>query len=406
MKIVSLAVDRPTVTWFASALIPIGGYATLHRVHRPSRRAGCAPGRGLFMMAGRLAPDGPVGRVLLPLDRWAPGLAALLHYDRQDLGSDVRAGLAVAAVAVPVGIAYAGLAGFGPETGLYASLFPLLAYAIFGSSRQLIVGPDAATCAVVAAAIAPLAGADPVRYAALAGMLTLIAGLFCIAASLLRLGALADFLSQAHPRRPAQRDRNHHHARPGRQAARLHGHQPRLHTAPGRGRRPDRRDAPADPGRGPRRAGVGRPVAAACTGAAGRHRRDGRLSPGRRPVATRFCRRRHARHRAGRPAIAQLPCGRLGRHARPACRCRRPCARQFHQPDLLGAQLRLQERLRDRRRPGTDSTRRVQHRDSPSPMALPSAVPTCAPPWPTPPVDAPTWPGSSPPPPSPWSCCS
>ncbi|WP_378941973.1 SulP family inorganic anion transporter [Mesorhizobium sp. ANAO-SY3R2] len=139
---------------------------------------------------------GPVGRTLPQLDRWAPGLPALLHYDRANLGSDIRAGLAVAAVAVPVGIAYAGLAGFRPEIGLYASLFPLLAYAVFGSSRQLIVGPDAATCAVIAASVAPLAGADPARYAALAGMLTLLAGLICIAASLFRLGALADFLSR------------------------------------------------------------------------------------------------------------------------------------------------------------------------------------------------------------------
>lgn len=130
------------------------------------------------------------------LGRWAPGLEALLHYDRHNLPFDLRAGLAVAAVAVPVGIAYAGLAGFRPEIGLYASLFPLLAYAVFGSSRQLIVGPDAATCAVIAASIAPLAGADPARYAALAGMLTLLAGLICIVASLLRFGALADFLSK------------------------------------------------------------------------------------------------------------------------------------------------------------------------------------------------------------------
>ena len=83
------------------------------------------------------------------LARFAPGLAKLLKYKLADASADIKAGLAVTAVAVPVGIAYAGLAGFRREVGLYSSLLPLVAYAIFGSSRQLIVGPDAATCAVI-----------------------------------------------------------------------------------------------------------------------------------------------------------------------------------------------------------------------------------------------------------------
>ena len=131
-----------------------------------------------------------------PLARFAPGIAKLLEYKLEDAPADIKAGLAVAAVAVPVGIAYAGLAGFRPEIGLYSSLLPLLAYAIFGSSRQLIVGPDAATCAVIAAAVAPLAAGDEVAYASLSAMLALLTGLICIAASFLRLGALADFLSR------------------------------------------------------------------------------------------------------------------------------------------------------------------------------------------------------------------
>lgn len=130
------------------------------------------------------------------LAHWPPGILALRHYERSHFPRDLRAGLAVAAVAVPVGIAYAGLAGLRPEVGLYASVFPLLAYAIFGSSPQLIVGPDAATCAVIAAAAAPLAGGDAANYAAIVGMLTLIAGLICVVACLLRLGVLADFLSK------------------------------------------------------------------------------------------------------------------------------------------------------------------------------------------------------------------
>lgn len=126
----------------------------------------------------------------------APGLSRLLAYRQEDLRHDVAAGLSVAAVALPVGVAYAQLAGFNPVTGLYASILPLVAYAIFGTSRQLIVGPDAATCALVAAAVAPLAGGNEALYLSLSLTLTFLAGLMCIGGSLLRLGALADFLSK------------------------------------------------------------------------------------------------------------------------------------------------------------------------------------------------------------------
>ena len=131
-----------------------------------------------------------------PLVRYAPGLAALLHYKLADAPADLKAGLAVTAVALPVGIAYAELAGFRPEVGLYSSILPLVAYAIFGTSRQLIVGPDAATCALVAASVAPLAAGDQATYASLSMVLALLTGVLCIAASFLRLGALADFLSR------------------------------------------------------------------------------------------------------------------------------------------------------------------------------------------------------------------
>jgi high affinity sulfate transporter 1 len=131
-----------------------------------------------------------------PLARFAPGLAELLHYKLADAPADIGAGLAVSTVAVPVGIAYAELAGFPPEVGLYSSILPLVAYAIFGSSRQLILGPDAATCAVIAAAIAPLAAGNATAYASLSATLALLTGLICVGASFLRLGALADFLSR------------------------------------------------------------------------------------------------------------------------------------------------------------------------------------------------------------------
>jgi high affinity sulfate transporter 1 len=120
----------------------------------------------------------------------------LVRYRSADLPHDLAAGLAVAAVALPVGVAYAQLAGFDPVVGLYSSILPLVAYALFGTSRQLIVGPDAATCALIAAAVAPMAAGDPSAYIALSALLALFAGLICIAASFMRLGALADFLSR------------------------------------------------------------------------------------------------------------------------------------------------------------------------------------------------------------------
>lgn len=126
----------------------------------------------------------------------APGLASLLAYQPAYLKDDLRAGLSVAAVALPVAVAYAELAGFHPVTGLYACILPMLVYALFGTSRQLVVGPDAATCALLAAALAPLAAGDEGLYLALSLTLTFLTGLFCIGAGLLRLGALAEFLSR------------------------------------------------------------------------------------------------------------------------------------------------------------------------------------------------------------------
>jgi high affinity sulfate transporter 1 len=130
------------------------------------------------------------------LSRFAPGIATLARYRSADLPHDVFAGLSVAAVALPVGVAYAELAGFSPVVGLYSSILPLVAYALFGTSRQLIIGPDAATCALIAAAVAPLAAGDADAYQSLSVILAFLAGLFCIAGSFLRLGGLADFLSR------------------------------------------------------------------------------------------------------------------------------------------------------------------------------------------------------------------
>jgi high affinity sulfate transporter 1 len=130
------------------------------------------------------------------LETWVPGLRTVRTYQRAWFRSDLLAGISVAAVAMPIGIAYARLAGFPPVVGLYASILPPVAYALFGSSRQLIVNPDAATCAIVAATLAPLAANNPTRYGDLAVALTLLTGLFCIVGGIARLGVIANFLSR------------------------------------------------------------------------------------------------------------------------------------------------------------------------------------------------------------------
>ncbi|EKE4038168.1 SulP family inorganic anion transporter [Pseudomonas aeruginosa] len=123
----------------------------------------------------------------MPLARWVPGLDSLLHYRRAWFRPDVQAGLSVAAIQIPTAIAYAQIAGFPPQVGLYACILPMLIYALIGSSRQLMVGPDAATAAMVAAAITPLAAGDPQR---------LVDRLFSIVAGLARAGFIASFLSR------------------------------------------------------------------------------------------------------------------------------------------------------------------------------------------------------------------
>jgi high affinity sulfate transporter 1 len=128
--------------------------------------------------------------------RFLPGLAAMAQYDRSWFRMDLVAGLSVAAVAVPTAIAYAQLAGVPPANGLYASILPLVIYAFFGTSRQLIIAPDAATCAVVATIVMPLATGDANRIVPLTMVLTMITGVFCIAAGLARLGFLTNFLAR------------------------------------------------------------------------------------------------------------------------------------------------------------------------------------------------------------------
>ncbi|MEG0858817.1 MAG: SulP family inorganic anion transporter [Pseudomonas sp.] len=130
------------------------------------------------------------------LSRWLPGLANLLRYRREWFHADLQAGLSVAAIQIPIAIAYAQIVGLPPQYGLYACILPMMVYALVGSSRQLMVGPDAATCAMVAGAIAPLALGDPARLAQLSVIVTILVGLMLIGAGLARAGFIASFFSR------------------------------------------------------------------------------------------------------------------------------------------------------------------------------------------------------------------
>ncbi|MFD8736068.1 SulP family inorganic anion transporter [Streptomyces sp. NPDC059618] len=128
--------------------------------------------------------------------RLMPGLGALLGYRRAWLTADLLAGVTVAAYLVPQVMAYAGVAGLPPVAGLWAILPALASYALFGSSPLLSVGPESTTALMTAAVVAPLAGGDAGRYAALAAGLAVTVGLLCLVARVMRLGFLADLLSR------------------------------------------------------------------------------------------------------------------------------------------------------------------------------------------------------------------
>ena len=125
-----------------------------------------------------------------------PRLDAFAGYRRSWLRGDVLAGLTVAAYLIPQVMAYATLAGLPPVSGLWAIMPALLAYALLGSSRQLSIGPESTTALMTAVAVAPLAGGDPGRYAALAAALAVLVGALCLAAWAVRLGFVADLLSK------------------------------------------------------------------------------------------------------------------------------------------------------------------------------------------------------------------
>lgn len=128
--------------------------------------------------------------------RWLPGLLVLRQYRRDWLAKDLAAGLVLTSMLVPVGIAYAEASGVPGIYGLYATIVPLLAYALFGPSRILVLGPDSSLAALILAVVLPLSGGDPLRAITVASMLAVVSGLVCILAGMLRLGFITELLSK------------------------------------------------------------------------------------------------------------------------------------------------------------------------------------------------------------------
>lgn len=127
---------------------------------------------------------------------WLPGVLMLRQYQPGWLPKDLAAGLVLTSMLVPVGIAYAEASGVPGIYGLYATIIPLLAYALFGPSRILVLGPDSSLAAPILAVVLPLSGGDPMRAITLASMMAVVSGVVCILAGLLRLGFITELLSK------------------------------------------------------------------------------------------------------------------------------------------------------------------------------------------------------------------
>ena len=127
---------------------------------------------------------------------WVPGLRTLRQYELSWLRRDVAAGFVMTTMLVPVGIAYAEASGIPGINGLYATIVPLLAYAMFGPSRILVLGPDSALAPVILSVVLPISGGDPERAVVVAGMMAIVSGVVCVAAGLSRLGFITELLSK------------------------------------------------------------------------------------------------------------------------------------------------------------------------------------------------------------------
>jgi high affinity sulfate transporter 1 len=128
--------------------------------------------------------------------KWFPGVGVMARYQRSWWRDDILAGVVLTAILIPAGIGYAQVSGLPPVTGLYATIVPLLVYAVVGPSRILVLGPDSSLAPIVGASILPLAAGDPDRAIALAGLLAILMGAFLVFGSVFRLGFVTDLLSK------------------------------------------------------------------------------------------------------------------------------------------------------------------------------------------------------------------
>src|SRR3954469_19364394 len=128
--------------------------------------------------------------------RWLQGVGMVRQYQARWLPNEIVAGLVLATMLIPVGMAYAVASGVPGIYGLYATIVPLLAYAVFGPSRILVLGPDSSLAAVILGVILPLSAGDPQRAVALAGMMAIVSGAICILAGVARLGFVTELLSK------------------------------------------------------------------------------------------------------------------------------------------------------------------------------------------------------------------
>ncbi len=167
--------------------------AEAHELRVSSKSLHGPPGdNGLMSISASSSPTpepGRIARLAKATDqtgwvRWLPGLRTLRAYQMAWLRHDIVAGLVLATMLVPVGIAYAVASGVPGIYGLYATIVPLLAYALFGPSRILVLGPDSSLAAIILAVVLPLSGGDPIRAVHLASMMAVVSGTVCILAGI------------------------------------------------------------------------------------------------------------------------------------------------------------------------------------------------------------------------------
>jgi Sulfate permease and related transporters (MFS superfamily) len=162
----------------------MGQLAKLDRSEQPAS-SGSVPANP-FSLAAQLSG----------IQRWLPGLAMVQGYKRAFWPRDLIAGIVLTSILVPAGMGYAQASGLPAVCGIYATIAPLAAYAIFGQNRVLVLGPDSSLCAIIAATIFPLAALHPERAVALAGALAVLSGLLCILAGVIKFGFVTDLLSK------------------------------------------------------------------------------------------------------------------------------------------------------------------------------------------------------------------